>query len=269
VSPYAPSMPAGRASLRGLLRSEWTKLRTVRSTMWTLGSTVFTGLAVSAIVGGVTRAHWATESASNRAAFDPVETTLTGVYLGGTLLLGILGILVMSSEYGTGTIRATLAAAPRRPMVLAAKVLVFGAVTLVVAEVTAFAGFLLGQALLTAPARHATLSSPGALRAVAGTGLFLCVEGILAFGIAVVVRHTAGAISVYVFVQLVLPIIAGGLPNPLQHQIERLLPLEIGSVMANNSAPDAFGPWTGFFILCAYTAAILALSTVLLVRRDA
>jgi ABC-type transport system involved in multi-copper enzyme maturation permease subunit len=175
----------------------------------------------------------------------------------------------VSNEYGTGTIRVTLAAAPRRPMVLAAKVLVFGAVTLVVAEVTALAGFLLGQALLTAPARHATLSSPGAFRAVAGIGLFVCADGLLALGIAVVVRHTAGAISVYVFVQLVLPIIVGGLPSPLQHQIERLMPLEIGSVMINNSAPDAFGPWTGFFILCGYTAAILALGTVVLVRRDA
>jgi ABC-2 type transport system permease protein len=269
VSTYVPSVPPGRASLRGLLRSEWTKLRTVRSTMWTLGSTVFVGLAVSAIVASVTRAHWATEPASNRAAFDPVETTLMGVYLGGALLVGILGILVVSSEYGTGTIRATLAAAPRRPMVLAAKVIVFGAVTLVVAEVTAFAGFLLGQALLTAPARHATLSSPGALRAVVGIGLFLCVVGLLALGIAVVVRHSAGAISAYVFVMLVLPIIVSGLPNSLQHPIERLLPLSIGSVMINNSVPDAFGPWTGFLILCGYTAVILALSTVVLVRRDA
>jgi ABC-2 type transport system permease protein len=255
--------------MRGLLRSEWTKLRTVRSTIWTLGATILTGVGVSAIAMGVTRAHWATESAANRAAFDPVETSLMGVYLGGTLLLGILGILVMSSEYATGTIRATLAAAPRRPMVLAAKVLVFGVVSLIVAEVTALAGFLLGQALLTSPAKHASLSSPGALRAVAGIGLFLCVTGLLALGIAVLVRHTAGAISAYVFVQLVLPIIVSGFPNSLQHPIERLLPASIGSVMINNSVPDAFGPWTGFLILCGYTVLTLALGMVLLVRRDA
>jgi ABC-2 type transport system permease protein len=255
--------------MRGLLRSEWTKLRTVRSTIWTLGATILTGVGVSAIAMGVTRAHWATESAADRAAFDPVEVSLMGVYLGGALLLGILGILVMSGEYATGTIRATLAAAPRRPMVLAAKVAVFGAVTLVVAEVTAFAGFLLGQALLTAPAKHATLSSPGAFRAVAGIGLFLCVTGLLALGIAVLVRHTAGAISAYVFVLLVLPIIVSGLPNSLQHPIERLLPASIGAVMINDSAPGAFGPWTGLLILCGYAAAILALGTVFLVRRDA
>jgi hypothetical protein len=154
-------------------------------------------------------------------------------------------------------------------MVLAAKVLVFGTVTLVVAEFAAFASFFLGQAFLTSPARRATLSSPGALRAVAGIGLFLCVVGLLALGIAVLVRHTAGAISTYVGVILVLPIIVAAFPGSLQHQIERLLPLEIGSVMINNSAPDAFGPWAGFLILCGYTVLVLGLGTVLMVRRDA
>jgi ABC-2 type transport system permease protein len=255
--------------MRGLLRSEWTKLRTVRSTTWALGSTAFIGIAVSAIVAGVTRAHWVTESAAARAAFDPVEVSLVGAYLGGSLVLGILGILVTSSEYASGTIRATLAAEPRRPMVLAAKVLVFTAVSLIIAEVTSFASFLLAQAILTSPARHATLSSPGALRAVAGVGLFLCVSGLLALGIAAVVRYTAGAISTYVFVQLVLPIILEAFPSSLQHQIDRFLPAEIGSVMINDSAPGAFGPWAGFFVLCGYAVAVLALGTVCLVRRDA
>jgi ABC-2 type transport system permease protein len=261
--------PVGQYGMADLVRSEWTKLRTVRSTMWTLGMTVLIGLAASAIATGVTRAHWATMSASDKASFHPIEVSLIGVDLGGTLMLGMLGILVVSSEYATGTIRATLAAAPRRPMVLAAKVLVFGTVTLVVAEFVAFAGFFLGQALLTSPAPHATLSTPTALRAVGGVGLFLCVVGLLALGIAVLVRHTAGAISAYVGVILVLPIIVSALPGSLQYQIERLLPLEIGSAMINDPAPDAFGPWTGFGILCGYTALILAVGAVLLVRRDA
>lgn len=261
--------PAGRYGMADLVRSEWTKLRTVRSTAWTLGMTALVGLAASGIATGVTRAQWAAMPASNKASFHPVEVSLMGVYLGGTLLLGILGILVMSSEYATGTIRATLAAAPRRPMVLAAKVLVFGAATLVAAEVTAFAGFFLGQALLTSPAPHATLSSPGALRAVAGIGLFLCVVGLLALGIAVLVRHTAGAISAYVGVILVLPIIVSALPGTLQPEIERLLPIEFGSVMINDSAPGAFGPWAGLLILCGYAVLVLALGALFLVRRDA
>lgn len=269
MTTYAPSMPAGRVSLKGLLRSEWTKLRTVRSTMWTLGATVFVGVATSAIAMAVTRAVWTTESAAAKAAFDPLEVSLVGVYLGGSLVLGVLGILVVSSEYATGTIRVTLAAEPRRPMVLAAKVLVFAAVSLIIAEVTSFASFLVGQAILTSPARHATLSSPGALRAVVGVGLFLCVSGLLALGIAAVVRHTAGAIGSYVFVTLVLPIVVAGLPKSIGDDIERFLPLSIGSVMINDPVPHSFGPWTEFSILCAYTVLALALGTVLLVRRDA
>ena len=140
---------------------------------------------------------------------------------------------------------------------------------LVIAEVTSFASFLLGQAILTSPARHATLASPGALRAVAGIGLFLCVGGLLALGIAAVVRHTAGAIGAYVFVMLVLPIIVAALPKSIGNDLERFLPMAVGSVMINNPVPNAFGPWTGFAILCGYTAAVLALGTVLLVRRDA
>jgi ABC-2 type transport system permease protein len=265
----APAPSAGRYRVADLVRSEWTKLRTVRSTMWTAGMTVLTGLAASGIAMGVTRAHWATMTASDKASFHPVEVSLMGAYLGGTLLLGILGILVVSGEYATGTIRATLAAAPRRPMVLAAKVVVFGTVALAVAELVAFASFLLGQALLTSPAPHASLSTPGALRAVAGLGLFLCVVGLLALGIAVLVRHTAGAISAYVGVILVLPIIVSAIPGSLQYQVERLLPLEIGSAIVGDAGPDAFGPWTGLLILCGYTVLILALSSILLVRRDA
>lgn len=265
----AAARPGGRYGITDLIRCEWIKIRTVRSTLWTLGMTALVGLASSGIATGVTRAHWATMSAGNKAAFNPVEVPLMGALLGGTLLLGIFGILVMSSEYATGTIRATLAVAPRRPMVLAAKILVFGAITLAVAEVVAFASFFLGQAFLTSPAKSATLSSPGALRAVAGTGLFLCAVGLLALGIAVIVRHTAGAISAYVGVILVLPIIVGAIPGSLQHQIERLLPLMIGETIVGNPGPGSFGPWTGLLIMCGYVALALAVGTALLIRRDA
>jgi ABC-2 type transport system permease protein len=269
VRTYTPLLPSGRFSMRGLVRSEWTKVRTLRSTMWAVGMTAFVGLAASAVATAVTRARWATEPIADKAAFNPVETSLMGVYLGGTLMLGTLGILVVSGEYATGTIRATLAAAPRRPMVLAAKVIVFGTVSLLVAEVVGFAGFLVGQAFLGSPVPHAALSSPGVLRSVAGTGLYLCLVGLFALGIAVVVRSTACAISTYVGVLLLLPIIFEALPDPYQYQAERLLPLSIGSVMVDNPVPHAFGPWVGLLILCGYCLLVLALGTLLLMRRDA
>jgi ABC-2 type transport system permease protein len=264
------ALPPGRYGLSGLLRSEWTKLRTVRSTMWTLGVTVVVGIGISALACAETRAHWSTMGPGQRVSFDPTSTSLTAL-LFCQLAIGVLGVLVMSAEYGTGTIRATFAAAPRRPQVLAAKVIVFGVVTLVVAELVAFASFFVGQALLTAPATHASLSTPGALRAVVGTGLYLGVIGLFALGLATIIRHTAGAISAFVGLLLVLPIIIEALPSSLQFDIRRFLPLQIGGVMmsVNTQNGHSFGPWAGFLVLCVYAAALLVIGGVLLVRRDA
>jgi ABC-2 type transport system permease protein len=266
----AKRLPPGRYSLSGLLRSEWTKLRTVRSTMWTLGITVVVGIGISALATAETRAHWATMSPGNRASFDPTSTSLTAL-LFCQLAIGVLGVLVMSAEYGTGTIRATFSAAPRRPLVLAAKVIVFGLVALVVAEMVAFVSFLVGQALLSAPATHASLGTPGALRAVVGTGLYLGVIGLFALGLATIIRHTAGAISTFVGILLVLPVIVEALPDSLQFDIRRFLPLQIGGVMmsVNGGESHSFGPWSGFLVLCVYAAAALVIGGVLLVRRDA
>jgi ABC-type transport system involved in multi-copper enzyme maturation permease subunit len=271
VGTTTKSLPPGHYGISGLLRSEWTKLRTVRSTMWTLGVTVVVGIGISALATAETRAHWATMSPGNRLSFDPTSTSLTAL-LFCQLAIGVLGVLVMSAEYGTGTIRATFSAAPRRPLVLAAKAAVFGLVALVVAEVVAFASFLVGQALLSAPATHATLSTPGALRAVVGTGLYLGVIGLFALGLATIIRHTAGAISAFVGILLVLPIIVQTLPNSIQDDIQRFLPLRIGAeMMSVNSGggPNTFSPWTGFFVLCIYAAVVLVIGGILLVRRDA
>lgn len=264
------ALPAGRYDLAGLLRSEWTKLRTVRSTVWTLGITVVVGIGISALATGEARAHWSTMALPARLAFDPTRISLIPLFF-CQLAIGVLGVLAMSAEFGTGTARATFAAAPRRLHVLAAKVGVFGLVSLVVAEATAFLSFLVGQAMLTAPARHASLATPGALRAVAGTGLYLCVVGLFGLGLATVIRHTAGAISAYVGVLLVLPLVVQALPSSLQTSISRFLPSKIGVVMMTPGAPGTphtFSAWPGFLLLCAYALVVLAAGGLLLVRRD-
>ena len=188
------------------------------------------------------------------------------------LVLGILGVLVMSGEYGTGTIRATLSAAPVRWKVLVAKAGVFGAVALVVSEIVSFVAYFLGQALLKAPTPHTTLYSPQALRAVVGAGLYLTVIGLFALGLATIIRHTAGAISAFVGVLLVFPLIAGALPQSIQQTVRHYLPANIGNQLIEyhpGSAPDAFSPWVGFAILCGYAAVALVIGGILLVRRDA
>ncbi len=263
-------LPPGRYGLVDLLRSEWTKLRTVRSTMWTLGITIVVGVGVSALATGEARAHWASMAAPTRLGFDPTRISLTPLFF-CQLAIGVLGVLVMSAEYGTGTARATFAAAPRRAQVLVAKTAVFGAVALLVSEVTAFLSFLVGQAMLTAPASHASLSTPSALRAVVGTGLYLCVVSLFALGLGTILRHTAGGISAFVGVLLVLPLIVQALPSSIQNATLRFLPARIGVTMMTPASrtPHAFSVWTGFLVLCAYAVAALVVGGVLLVRRDA
>ena len=259
-------LPPGRYGISGLLRAEWTKLRTVRSTMWTLAVTVVLGIGISVLSAAETRAHW---TPSNAVGFDPISTSLIGVFV-GQFTIGVLGVLAMSAEYSTGTIRATFSAAPRRPSVLAAKAIVFGTTALLVSEIVSFASFFLGQALLTAPAIHATISSPGALRAVFGSGLYLCLLGLLALGLATIIRHTAGAISAFVGILLVLPIVVQALPNSISLDMRRFLPDRIGAaIITLNNGPYSFSPWTGMLVLCAYATALLIIGGVLLVGRDA
>jgi ABC-2 type transport system permease protein len=257
------------AVLLAQMRSEWTKLRTVRSSVWTIAVTVVVGIGVSALATGEVQAHWATMSPPTRAGFNPVSVSLTAAFF-CQLVLGVLGVLVMSAEYGTGTIRATFSAVPRRTVVLAAKVAVFGLVALVVGETVTVLSFLVGQAMLSSPVPHATFATPDALRAVVGTGLYLCVIGLIGLGLATILRHTAGAISAFVGVLLVLPIIVAALPSGLQHAISRFLPLQMGqALMQTRPLAHAFGPWTGFAVLVGYAAAVLAVALALLVRRDA
>ncbi|HXA30636.1 MAG TPA: hypothetical protein VNV87_00155 [Acidimicrobiales bacterium] len=296
VDPVSAEMgqTAGRAGLRRGMAAEWTKLWSVRSTMWTLVATGVAVLGLCAISTGTVT--------PNDIIEDPTRRSLIGIFL-GQLIFGVLGVLVMSAEYGTGTIRATLSALPRRPVVLSAKVLVFGAVAVVVSEILTFSAFAVGQALLSA--KHAVGSSafatqhaqqlgtkiphsfegvlssgsasfgqPGVLRAVVGGGLYLAVLGLLALGLATIIRHTAGAISAFVGVVLVLPLIVQALPTSLSNAVARYLPANIGLVMfSTHGLPDrvgpAFSPWTGFAILVLYTVVILGIGCWVLVRRDA
>lgn len=293
-TPPAIEQPPGRVGLRRAMAAEWTKLWSVRSTLWTL---IATGLAVV----GLCALSTGTVSPSE-IIDDPTRRSLIGVFL-GQLIFGVLGVLVMSAEYGTGTIRATLSAVPRRPVVLTAKVLVFGVVAVVVSEILAFTAFALGQAILSA--KHAvgtsaavaqrahqlgvkvphnvqallstgsaSLGQPGVLRAVIDGGLYLAVLGLLALGLATIIRHTAGAISTFVGVVLVLPLIVQALPTSISDAVARYLPANIGLVLfSTDGAPGRIGPefspWVGFALLVLYAAVTLGLGCWVLVSRDA
>ncbi len=181
---------------------EWIKLRTLRSTWWTLAITLAGASAMAVVIGLNTK----------NAAGDLTNNALAGM-VPGLLLTGVLGVLIMTSEYTSGMIRATLAAAPRRLLVLAAKAAVFGGVTLVLGEAAAFTAFFAGGAALrhgiTAPA----LTQPGVLRAVVLSGASFGLIGLLGLGLGAIVRHTAGAIGVLVGGVWILAQVIGALAH--------------------------------------------------------
>jgi ABC-type transport system involved in multi-copper enzyme maturation permease subunit len=266
----AKALPAGRYGFFDLVRSEWTKIRTVRSTMWTIGVTIVLGIGIGALVTALTRAHWSSMNLGSRLSFDAPATSLIGMFF-AQFAIGVLGVLVISAEYSTGTIRATFSAAPNRSRVFAAKIVVFGVLSFIVAELTSFVAFFLGQFLLSAPATHATLSSPGAFRAVFGGGLFVCVLGLMAMGLGTIIRHTAGAISAFVAILLVVPIITQALPNQLSLDVRKFMPDRIGvDILTTRGANfDTFSPWVGLMILCIYAVVLLVIGASMLERRDA
>ncbi|MDA8359903.1 MAG: ABC transporter permease [Actinomycetota bacterium] len=262
--------PSGHYGLGGVLSSEWIKLSSVRSTIWTLVITAIAGVGIGALVTSAQAARFSTRSPAARLAFDPTRSSLSGL-LFAQLAIGVLGVLVMSAEYSTGTIRATFAAVPRRLLVLVSKVALFAVVVFVVGEVVSFVAFLLGQHILSGKTPTASLSDPTVLRAVVSGGLYLTALGLLALGLATIIRHTAAAISTFVGLLFILPIIADVLPSSFANDVDRFLPADIGTRMlsANYHGADPFGPWLSFAFLGIYAVVILIAGGVLLVRRDA
>lgn len=271
----APGTPARRRPkdhyrFSEILGSEWTKLTTVRSTVWTLLATAVVGIGLGAIVTSAQASRWTSRSLSGQATFDPTRSSLSGL-LFAQLAIGVLGVLVVSAEYSTGTIRATFSAVPHRPLVLAAKVIVFGAVSLVVGEIVSFVAFFVGQAILNGKTPTAAISGPGVLRAVFSGGLYLLALGLLALGVASIIRVTAAAISAFAAALFIFPIIADVLPSSYASDVSRFLPATIGTVMmsAQYHGDDPFGPWASFALLGAYAVIALVVGGVLLGRRDA
>jgi ABC-2 type transport system permease protein len=255
-------------SFRSATRMEWLKLRSVRSTPWILLVFAVGMIGLSVLV--LSHELWATMSAGERAAFDPVNEGFTGLAL-GQLVLGVLGVLAITTEFSSGMIRATFAAVPRRPMVLAAKAAVVGAVTLVAGEVLAFGAFAAGELALRSPAPHATLGQPGVLRAVLLGGAYPCLIALIALGLGAIIRNTAAAISAVVGLLFVVPLILLPLGTSIQHSVGQFLPMLIAenSMTAVKPVAHSLSPGIGFGMLCVYAAVALVAGGWALARRDA
>ena len=264
---HSPVRPGPLSDFGDVIRSEWTKLRTVRSTYWTA---VVAALAVLGVAAG-SCAEWASNLARHRAELanlDPITTSLTGVYL-AQLAVGTLGVLVISSEYGSGMIKATFTAIPQRRTVLAAKAVTFTAATFVFGQLVSFAAFGVGQAILSTQHAGVSLGHPGALRATFGSGIYLCAVGLLGFGVGAAIRHTAGAMAA-LFGLLFLPTALADLLPPSLHYVIEYMPANAGSqIFTAHYQPPALTPWGGFGVFCLYVLAALIAAVVLTDRRDA
>lgn len=266
-----PRTPAGYSPLSGfldVLRSEFLKLRSVRSTFWTLSAAVLADIGLGALTAAVLAGRL---SESEKATADGVRLALAGIHL-SQIAFGVLGVLVITSEYGTGMIRATLSAVPRRRTVLAAKAIVFAATALVVGTASSFGAYFAFQAALPAgDSLKSSLGDPGVLRAVSGGGLYLAMLGLLGLGLGAVIRVSAGAIAMLFGLLFVPPIMLAMLPPSWQSTIGPYAPMQAGEqiYVAASQETSALAPWTGFGVFTLYAVLALGFGLFLINRRDA
>jgi len=267
-----PAVPARRGGFGHLVLAELTKIRSVRSTVWSFALFVIITIGFTVLITALTVAGWAKADAATRAqiAGDPVGSIL-GIGLGfGQLTICVLGVLVLSSEYSTGMIRASLLAVPKRWPMLVAKIVAFTGVVLIVAEIVCFASFFIGSAILNSKV-PVSLGDPGVLRAVTGAGLYLAVLGLFAMAVAGLIRHTAGAITTVIGFTLVLAPLASLIPDPAGKYISAYLPTNAGQliVQTHQQSGDVLTPLQGFGVFGLWVVVLLVLAGVLLQRRDA
>jgi hypothetical protein len=249
-----------------VVRSEWAKLRALRSTRWCVltAAVLIVGLG-AAIAGSGTAYH---VSAANTAA-DGVSTALLGV-LFAQLVLGVVGVLSFSGEYGTGMIRATLAVVPARLPVLWAKLIVLVGLVLPVTLVCAFVDFFAATALVSSRGGSViSLTDPGVLQTVVGSSLYMTVVVIIGAALGALLRKTAAGLSVFAAVFFVIPIVVGALPQNIQGFAPYLPSNAGGALWGGPDATNALSPWTGFAVLCGYAVVLTALAAWQLRRRDA
>ncbi len=266
----APETTAGRVTLPRVIRSEWTKLWTLRSTRWSLLAAFIAMAGLGPLIAAVQMSRWSHLRPHERLTFDSVNIGVGGWHL-AQLAIGVLGVLVISGEYTTGMIRSSLLAAPRRLPVVWAKLIVFALVTFVLMLIASLISFLVVQAIVTQHHVQHSLSSSGALRTVIGAALFLTALSILCVGVGTILRNTAGGIAVFVGLLFVLPGISAILPSSVNDSVSPYLPLNAGTTVASHTFDNShhLAVWVGFALFCGYAAVAIVGGAVMIMRRDA
>lgn len=252
-----------------VLKSEWTKIRSVRSTLWTLVTALVVTVGLGVLITLLVRHTFDDLSPREQATFDATLTSFAGMMLGQLAMIAF-GILVISNEYSTGMIRASLAAVPQRGMLMTAKVLVATVLVLGVGMLTAFVTFFLGQAMLGAELRT-TLGEPNVLRAVLGGGLYMTLIAVFAMGVTWMLRSPMLAFGILIpwffMISSILSVV------PATEKFAHYLPDQAGSmimsVIEDTTDDRPYGPWGGLAIMVLWVAAALLAGYTVLKRRDA
>jgi ABC-2 type transport system permease protein len=258
-----------RVAFHHILLSEWTKFRSVRSTKWSLGVALVLTIGFPAIAAFATRAHWGSMSPSDRASQHPLDFALVGVDV-AQLAIAVLGVLLISAEYSTGSIRSTFTAVPKRLPVLWAKTVDYAIVTFVLMVPTVLATFIATQAIFhNIPQLQISLSHAGVARVLLCGALYVALVGVFALALGAIIRNTAGGIAAFAAIFFVLPPLMNVLPTSWNNAISQYLPLEAGTQMFSlHHGMHTLRPLTGGLVFVAYCAVALVIAAVLLVRRD-
>ena len=271
-APVLPA-PSGRAGFGGTLRSEFTKIRSVRSTYWTLLVLLAVSVGIGAGISALSASGWSNTPPADRTPLDATQLSIAALLILGQLVIVVLGALVLTAEYSTGMIRTSLIAMPRRIVIYVAKAVAFAAVALVVSLATAFVAFFLGQSLLASTHESATLAGHDVLRALIGSALYITLCGLFAFAAAAIIRNTAATITAIIGLLFVIPVLVNLLP--WRDDLVRWLPSSAARAISAtvwNSGPQnshLFSPWGQFAVFAVYTAVLLVVGGILFRKRDA
>ena len=275
ITQQAPVLPApsGRAGFGGTLRSELTKIGSVRSTVWTLLVLFAVSVGIGAAASRLSATGWSNTPPAQRTPLDATQVSLVGLLVLGPLVIVVLGALVLTAEYSTGMIRTSLIAMPRRIVLYLAKAAAFAAVALAASLATALTAFLLGQSLLASTHQSATLAGHDVLRAVIGSALYITLCGLFAFAAAAIIRNTAATITAMIGLLFVLPVLVNLLP--WSNDLVRWLPTSAARAISAtiwNAGPQnshLFSPGGQFAVFAVYTAVLLVVGGILFRKRDA
>lgn len=259
------------AAVADTIRSEWTKFRTVPSNIPTVLSAVLLMVGAGALTANGASENYLAASAATRALFDSTYISMYGGFLFAQITVGALGVLMMTNEYATGLIRTSVTVVPRRGRLLAAKVVTFGVLALVMGWVSGFGSYFLGQSVIRAGgAPTSAFDQPGVLRAVIGMGLIWALVGLIGVALGSLMRATMSATTVLVAVNFIIPVIGPRLmPDALGEWVSTYWPISAGlQITTTVQNPDRLLPWAGLGVMATFTAVLLLAAFALFRSRD-